>query len=98
MTVKGLKNLEKQLKKLENNVKNLPSGNNVELDKLFTNKFMSKNTNFKSFEEFTDHFKITQERFDKMENSELDVIIKEHTKFESWQHFIDSAVEFQLFN
>ena len=83
---KGFNNLEKKTKELSE----YPKGS-----KLFINRFMEKNTNYKSFEELCNSSEFTiesQEDFQKITNSDdWDKYIKDNTNFNSWEEMMIEA-------
>lgn len=85
--------LIKQLETLRDNVQDITSIDTIILSDLFTDEFIKKHTDFTSFDAFFEHLGITQEIYDNTPNSELDVLIKENTNFDSWETFHDLAIE-----
>jgi len=75
-------------------LKNFLKQNQFHLDELLSKSFMSKNTDFKSFEHMMQkgNFDIsTPEAFKKIPDSDLDKFISKNTKFKSWKDMLDCA-------
>ncbi len=92
--ITGLKELQKNLEKLQSSAKKLSKTKSVPLDELLSKSFMSKNTSFKSFEQMMQkgNFDIsTSEAFKKIPDDDLDNFISSNTKFKSWKDMIDCA-------
>ncbi len=94
--VKGLKEFEKELKKLQKNVEKLGGEHQVPLSDLFTLSFMQKFTEFESFDDFLSagNFKVdSQEDFEAIPDEDMDRHVSETTSFDSWQEMLDTAGE-----
>lgn len=92
--ITGLKELQKKLEKLQSNAKKLSKTKSIPLDELLSKSFMSKNTDFKSFEHLMQkgNFDIsTPEAFKKIPDNDLDKFISKNTKFKSWKDMLDCA-------
>ena len=93
--ITGLKELQKNLQKLQNNAKKLSKTKSIPIDKLLSKSFISHNTSFKSFEQMmkSGEFDISSsEAFKNIPDSDLDKFISQNTKFNSWQDMIDCAM------
>lgn len=90
--IKGMKELQKTFSDLEKKINNL--NDNVAFDVLFSNSFMSKYTNFSSFDEFLEAggFNVeTQEDFEAIPDDDFDKHVSESTKFSSWEEMLQEA-------
>ncbi|GGF86808.1 hypothetical protein [Paenibacillus aceti] len=93
MKITGLNDLEKQLKRITENIKKQVDGE-VKFEELFNADFMSANTSFSNITEFFDNspFQIkTQEDFESIDESKLDEYVLEYTKFKSWTEMKQAA-------
>ncbi len=94
--ITGLKELQKKLEKMQKNAEKLSKTKSIPLDELLSKGFISKNTNFKSFEQMMEsgNFDISStEAFKKIPDDGLDKFISANTKFKSWQNMIDCAAK-----
>lgn len=92
----GLDELQKELKRLEESAKELEGEQSVSFEDLFTHDFMSKYTNFDSFENFLSagSFKAnTDDEFDAIPEIELDSHVSKTTTFANWEDMLGTAVE-----
>ena len=93
--------LRKQLADLAHNIKVTPSNtvNNKEnFSILLPDPFIEKYTDYSTLDEFFKAANIANdEDLKNMPEEKLDSFVKEHTKFDTWQHMQDEAVNF-LFN
>ncbi|PKR83615.1 hypothetical protein CWO92_18310 [Heyndrickxia camelliae] len=93
MKIKGFDKLQKQLKQLERNAKELEQTTSVSFAELFTDSFMKTHT---SFDEMLDKSKFTvetSEDFKAIPDDEWDIYVKSNTEFNTWQDMIDQATE-----
>lgn len=93
MKITGLNNLEKQLKRITENIKKQVEGE-VKFEDLFNHDFMSSNTDFSNITDFFDRspFQIkTQEDFESIDESKLDEYVLESTRFQSWTEMKQAA-------
>ncbi len=77
------------------------AGEELDLKDIFTEEFMSKYTDFTSFEAFLSESPIeieTQEDFDEMNMSEMDAWVQEVTQFEAWEDMQGEAVSLYTIN
>lgn len=94
--IEGLDELSNQLEKLSQNAKELDGEHQVSLSELFDKNFMSKYTNFLTFDELLEagNFIVNcQEDFESIPEDELDEHIKLVTKFSSWEEMQGDAAE-----
>ena len=79
-------------KQFEKNLKEISKPQEVELQNLLTDKYISENTTFNSFDDFINALGIkTAEEFENYSEEKLDTFIKAHSSIESWQDLLDSA-------
>lgn len=82
-----------QFEKILNNIEDEINGN-VSFEELFNLGFMDKNTDFKDFESFLNHYGFVvngQEDFEAIDKSELDKVIAKSSCFNSWKEMYESA-------
>ena len=97
MKIEGLDDLQKELKKLQNDVdrtKEKYDGQSVSFDDLFIEEFMGEHTKFTSFDDWfsAGHFHAaSQEEFDAIPERTLDRYVRRSTDFETWQDMLDTA-------
>lgn len=92
--IKGLDNFQNELKKLQNNLEKLEGTQSVPLDDILSPDFMSRFTNFSSFNELIEKSGYTvevQEDFERIPDNEWDEFISANTQFSSWQDMLDLA-------
>ncbi|MGG3652603.1 hypothetical protein ABES36_14360 [Bacillus pseudomycoides] len=92
--IKGLKEFQKQLNNMEKAAKELQGTNNVPFSVLFNNEFMTKYTNYSTFDELLNNsgFKVeTEEDFKNIPDLEWDQYIKQVTVFENWDNMLSKA-------
>lgn len=99
-----LDKLSKRLNKLAKNAREINGENKVSFAELFTEDFMSKYTNFSSFDELlkAGNFIVNStEDFKAIPDDEFDKHIRSVTKFSSWKEMLEKAsaewVEKKLF-
>lgn len=95
MKITGMDQLQKQLKKIEKEMKDSVEGE-VPFDQLFSDEFMSKNSKFNTITEFFDKSPIeikSQEDFDNLEKSKLDTYTNENTHYPYWLDFAQAAAK-----
>lgn len=79
-------------KQFEKNLKEISKPQEVELQNLLTDKYISENTTFNSFDDFINALGIhTLEEFENYPEGKLDTFIKIHSSIESWQELLDGA-------
>lgn len=87
-----MKELQKQLKQMQNAAKDLDGNKQIPINELFTDSFLRKHTTFSTFEEFEN-----QEIFDKyptleeIPDEEMDQFVSAKTKFSSWEEMLGEA-------
>lgn len=92
MSIEFKSDLEKFNKKLEKNVESL--NGEVSFSVIFNNEFMTKYTQFESFDELLKAGKFivnSQEDFEAIPDDVFDEHIKKFTEFDSWQEMLSSA-------
>lgn len=88
--IDGLDHALSDLKRMEKNSKNLTNTTNkVPLNELVNEKFMQKNSEFRSLDEMVEKSGYQIEDFGELE--EVDKFISQNTKFSSWEELIDEA-------
>lgn len=94
MKITGLDELQKKLKKLQDNAKRLNGSQEVSLSKLLTPEFMRKFTKFSSakamFEAGGFEFE-SREEFDKIPRAQLDDFVRKNSRFATWQKMLREA-------
>lgn len=90
--INGFDELKDHLSKIENNVSKLSKTDNISFDELFTSGFMSKHTNYRSFNEFLSASGFTQS-FEDIPDDDWDTYVSQHSSFTSWEEMLDTAVE-----
>jgi len=90
--IKGLKDLDKAIKKQVKSVEEASKPQSVSMSELFDNGFMSKHTNgtFSTFESFI-KTKFPDTTFSKIPESELDAWVNSQTDYSSWKNFQTEA-------
>lgn len=92
--IKGLDQLQRKLKRIERNAQSMHGKQSVPFDQVLTTGFLRKNTKFSSVDEIMDLVGVkAQEDFEKLEESKLDVVVRDHSSFKSWQDMLDKAVQ-----
>ena len=92
--MKGLDKLQKQLKTMEHAAKDLERGKEVSFEDLFTQSFMSKNTQFNSFDDLlkSGNFIVeSQKDFEAIPDDEMDNHVVNTTNFANWKEMLDTA-------
>lgn len=92
--VSGFDKLEKELKRMERNAKELSKTTEVPFDELFTDSFMHKHTPYSSIDEFltAGGFNAqTSEEFEKIPDEELNQFVSKVTSFSTWEEMLDEA-------
>lgn len=93
MEIKGMRDLERQLKKIEKAVQKEVDGE-VAFSEIFNEAFMREHTKFESIDEFFDKspFEINNnEDLEAVDESKLDVYVQENSSFDSWETFHSTA-------
>ncbi|WDU84236.1 hypothetical protein [Caloramator sp. Dgby_cultured_2] len=97
--IKGLNEFRKNLKKIEDNLKEFEKTNTVSFNELFNSQFMNKYTNFSSFEEFLSYggFIVnSQEDFEAIPDDKMNELVQKTTIFSSWEEMLSKATETYL--
>lgn len=90
MKKNGMDQLLKDLRILEKNNKNLNGKHEIPIKILFDYKFMTKYTNFDSFEEFIESIP-SDEDFENVSDEILQEHINNGTTFSSWDKMLEKA-------
>lgn len=92
-TITGLEDLDKALNSIVDSAKSLDG--EYSFEEIFTKEFMLKNTSEKSINDFFEKHNIpfNSEDFEDFPETELDEIVKQSTKFESWESMFQSAID-----
>lgn len=99
--VSGFDKLEKELKRMERNAKELSKTTEVPFDELFTDSFMNKHTPYSSIDEFLTAGEFnaqTSEEFEKIPDKELDQFVSKVTSFNTWEEMLDEATSEYVLN
>lgn len=94
MKIKGLKELQKQLKNMERSARELEQTDSVSFDELFVSSFMKNHTQVGTFDDFllAGGFKVeSQADFEAIPDEELDQYVSKTTNFKDWQTMLDTA-------
>ncbi|USK61299.1 hypothetical protein [Peribacillus asahii] len=92
MKIKGMKELQNQLKNMEKAAKELNGTHNIPFEELFTDSFLRKHTTFTSFDDFEN-----QEIFNKyptieeIPDEEMDQFVSAKTNFSNWDDMLGEA-------
>lgn len=93
-TISGLKELERNLKNMEQKAKELEGENSVPFNELFNMEFMTDFTSFKTINQLFSEspFSIqTEEDFAAVDNTEWDEYIQKVTRFDTWEEMQQEA-------
>lgn len=89
--INGLKELQKNLKKMQRKASSLGGSQSVPFTELFDNSFMRKNTKFSSIEKFVEKSGFDFSDIESVDEHELDIFVKKNTKFNSWESMLGEA-------
>lgn len=90
----GFDELEKELRRLERNAKELSQTTEVTFNELFTAAFMNKHTSYSSIDELLDAGGFdakTSEEFEKIPEEALDQFVSKVTSFSTWEEMLSEA-------
>lgn len=88
--IDGLDEALNDLKRIEKNSKNLSNTTSkVPLNKLVNDKFIQKNSRFRSLEDMVEKSGYSLEDFGELK--EVDIFISQNSKFSSWEELIGEA-------
>ncbi|MCY9225966.1 hypothetical protein MOF11_13120 [Bacillus haynesii] len=90
----GFKEFDRKLKKMQQKASELEKGQELQLNELFTDSFMKKNTKFSSLDEMLDKspFTIeTQQDFESIPDDLWDNFVRENSKFFNWEEMQQEA-------
>lgn len=94
--IKGLDELQRQLKQMERKAKELDGTQEIPFSELFTPAFMRKYTSFTSFDELLaagGFHAETSEEFEAIPDAPFDAHVAATTKFSSWEEMLGKATE-----
>ena len=91
--IKGLNDLQRNLKKMERKAKSMDGSHSVPFTELFNSKFMKKNTKFSSIEQFVDKSEFDFSNMESINEHDLDNYVKKNTKFNSWDSMKGEAAQ-----
>lgn len=92
----GLDQLQRDLRKMQQNARKLSGNRSVSFDKLFTAAFMRKYTKYSSLDALLEaggFHASTNKEFEAIPEKELNAHIAKNTKFKSWEAMLDEATE-----
>lgn len=92
-----MNSIKKQLKELEKKLKK--ADGYASFNELFNKDFMRKYTDFSSIEEFFKFggFEVnTQEDYNNLSQEELDKVVREKTKFKTWEEMLHCAAKKEM--
>lgn len=90
--IKGLDELQSNLKKMERKAKAMDGTHNVALEDVLTKSFLRKRTRFSSLDQIMELVDVkTKEDFENLDEPELDKVVKSHSSFRSWQQMLEEA-------
>lgn len=79
-------------KQFEKTIDEISKPQKVKLERLLNDKFISSNTDFKTFDDFMTNLNIsTVEEFQNLPEEKLDQLIKNHSSFDTWQDLLEQA-------
>lgn len=91
--INGLDELENEFNRLLKNAEKFDSTVNVPFDQVFNPEFMTKHTKFNTISDFFDATPFDSSNFDEIDDSDLDVFVKQNTTFPNWQEMLGEASE-----
>jgi len=94
--IKGLDKIQKNLKSLQREIHKISREQKVPLNNIFPSSFMSKFTQFSSFNEMVNKspFRVkTEEDFKNIPDKDWDAYVREKTSFNSWDEMLSKAGE-----
>ena len=90
----GFKEFDRKLKKMQQKASELEKGQELQLNELFTDSYMKKNTKCSSLDEMLDKspFTIeTQQDFESIPDDLWDDFVRENSKFFNWEEMQQEA-------
>lgn len=93
MSIKGFKELERHLTRLQRRAKSLEGTRNVRVEDLFQLDFVTANSNFATFDEMLAASPIKISSVEDFECEEWNAFIVANTRFSSWEEMIGQAGE-----
>ncbi|GIN68482.1 MULTISPECIES: hypothetical protein [Bacillus] len=90
----GFKEFDRKLEKMQQKAKELEKEQEVQLNDLFTDSFMKKNTKFSSLDEMFDKSPFTienQQDFESIPDDLWDNFVRENSKFFNWEEMQQEA-------
>ena len=89
--IKGLKELQRNLKNLEKKADSVNGSHSVPFNELFHDGFMQSYTNFSNIDEFVEKSGFDFSNMESIDENELDSFIKENWSFDSWNSMKSKA-------
>ncbi|MDQ0222278.1 hypothetical protein [Streptococcus moroccensis] len=99
--IKGLVDFQKNLDKLSKNAQALSGEHDYSFDEIFSDRFMSENTNFKTIQEFllsSPENISNPEDFKNADEAIIDTFVSQQTKFSTWREMMTEASKTLLTN
>ncbi|PAC96371.1 MULTISPECIES: hypothetical protein [Bacillus subtilis group] len=90
----GFKEFDRKLKKMQQKASELEKRQELQLNELFTDSFMKKNTKFSSLDEMLDKSPFiieTQQDFESIPDDLWDDFVRENSKFFNWEEMQQEA-------
>ncbi|MGO2961617.1 MAG: hypothetical protein ACTIDE_03390 [Carnobacterium maltaromaticum] len=90
----GFNDLEKHLNEMSKAAEDLNGENEIPFEELFTDNFISSNTNFPTMEAFTKASGLdfsNQEAFEAIDENILDTFVSSNSIFDSWADMLGKA-------
>ena len=88
--LKGLDDLQRKLKQLENNARQLHGTHDVSLTDLLNDSFVSRNTDYRSLSEMTEAYGGIESGED-LKTEEWSAFVAAHSRFDGWQAMAQAA-------
>lgn len=92
----GLDDLQRDLRRMQENARKLNGKQKIPFDKLFTRAFMLKHSRYSSIDALLEAGGFsakTNREFDAIPQKELDAHIAKVTKFKSWEDMLNKAMD-----
>ena len=92
--IEGFDDLSDQLSELQENAESVDGENEVSVEELFTEGFMTTHTDCKSFEQFIEQSPWTvksQQDFEEIPEDKFDKYVDSHTGFSTWEAMMSAA-------
>lgn len=89
--IKGLDNLQREIKKLERKGKSIGGKRQVKLTELLTDSFIRNNSDYNSLQNMVDSFPREIDSEKDFESKEWNEFIRTKSKFNSWEEMLQAA-------